>query len=194
MSALFLNGLPTLETPRLRLRALGAADAAAIWEIFSDYRVTRFWGRPRLERPDQVPELLRSVAEGLHTRTLFQWGIEELGGTSVVGTCTLAGVDPLHQRAELGFALAFEHWGRGIASEAVSAVVAFAFGEMGLHRLIADSDPRNVASARVLEKAGFRREGQFRQHYRLHGEWQDGVLFGLLRSEWEEAGRGSRPA
>jgi RimJ/RimL family protein N-acetyltransferase len=61
----------------------------------------------------------------------------------------------------------------------------FAFGRLGLHRVFADTDPRNAPSIRVLERLGFRREGLLREHYLVQDEPQDAVVYGLLRSEWK---------
>jgi RimJ/RimL family protein N-acetyltransferase len=77
-----------------------------------------------------------------------------------------------------------DEWSKGYAREAGRAVLDFAFGEaLQLHRLSADCDPRNVASARLMEQLGFRREGLLRQNWWLKGEWCDSVLFGLLATD-----------
>jgi RimJ/RimL family protein N-acetyltransferase len=100
----------------------------------------------------------------------------------------LARIDLANRRAELGFALGRNHWGQGFMAAALPAVLEFAFNTMELHRVYADTDPRNDASIRVLERLGFRREGVLREHYLVQGEPQDAIMYGLLRSEW--AGRG----
>ncbi len=69
-------------------------------------------------------------------------------------------------------------------SAALPTVLDFAFGRLALHRVFADADPRNTPSICRLERLGFRREGVLREHYQMAGEWQDGVVSGLLRSEW----------
>jgi len=94
-----------------------------------------------------------------------------------------------HERAEIGFAVARSQWGRGLASEAVAELIAFAFERLQLHRLEADTEPRNERSLRLLERLGFRREGHLRERYYVDGERQDTVLLGLLRTEWAERRR-----
>jgi len=71
-------------------------------------------------------------------------------------------------------------------SEALPILLQFAFCEMQLHRVWADTDPRNSPSIRVLERLGFRREGLLREHYWVQGEPQDGLVYGLLGSEWQQ--------
>ena len=127
--------------------------------------------------------LLADIHEQFRKRTLLQWGVE-LGATGdLVGTCTLAALDPKNRRAELGFALGRRYWGQGYMAEALPVLLRFAFDELQLHRVTDDTDPRNQPSIRVLERLGFRREGLLRQYYLVQGEAQDAVVYGLLRSE-----------
>jgi RimJ/RimL family protein N-acetyltransferase len=115
---------------------------------------------------------------------LLQWGITLPDSDTVIGTATLAQIDLRNARAEIGFALGREHWGRGLAREAVSVLLDHAFGEMGLHRIEADSDPGNQPSIRLLERLGFRREGYLPERWYVGGRWHDTVMFGLLKRDW----------
>ncbi len=184
MAYVWGNELPTLQTPRLALRQLSAADTADIFAIFSDPDVMRYWDHGPMTKPSDAADYIEQIQDGLRRRELFQWGTSEKSDGRIVGTCTLLHVSHTHQRGEIGFALARAHWGRGIAMEAVSALLAFAFGELQLHRLEADVDPRNDRSLRLLERLGFHREGNLRERYFVDGERQDAVMLGLLRPEW----------
>jgi ribosomal-protein-alanine N-acetyltransferase len=177
--------LPTLDGGKVKLRWLVEADAPALFEIFGDEEVTRYWGSPRMVTLDGAQALLEYIRQHFRAGTLFQWGIVDANAIGdVIGTCTLADLDSVNRRAALGFALGRKHWGRGFANAAVDAVLRFAFDELKLHRVVADCDPRNARSFAVLERFGFRREGYLREHYFVTGECQDGVLWGLLRTEW----------
>jgi len=180
----FAKGLPELDSKRVRLRQLGEADVADLFEIFSDPEVTRYWGSGPLSRIDDARTLLEEIEAGRRDQRFFQWGIVLKSDPRVIGTCTLYAWNREHRRAELGFALKPSLWGQGLASEAVDRVVDFGFDELGLHRLEADSDPRNTASIRILMKLGFREEGYLRERYLIGGEAQDAVFMGLLRTEW----------
>jgi RimJ/RimL family protein N-acetyltransferase len=182
--------LPTLDAGRVRLRWLIKADVPGLFAIFGDPEVTRYWGFAVL--PDQAAAdgLLAAIHGHFRASTLFQWAVEAADG-QLVGTCTLAGLDRANRRAELGFALGRAFWGRGYMAAALPAVLAFAFGRLGLHRVFADADPRNAPSIRALERLGFVREGVLREHYLVQGEPQDAVVYGLLRSEWA---RGAEPS
>lgn len=176
--------LPTLVTSNLHLRALTRADVSALFSIFGDPEVTRYWSHPALPTEDDAEKLHEHIISGFKKRSLFQWGLARREDDIVVGTCTLAGLDRGHRRAELGFALARAQWGQGLMAEMLPVLVDFAFGPLSLHRLEADVDPRNSASLRTLERLGFRKEGYLRERYHVGGETQDSVLLGLLAAEW----------
>jgi RimJ/RimL family protein N-acetyltransferase len=176
--------LPTIDAPRVRLRWLDENDAAGLFEIFSNREVTRYWGWPALEDIAAATELVRSIHGMFEQRSLFQWGVVRRDLDQVIGTSTLAHVDPRNGRAELGFALHRGHWGQGFAGEAVTALIQFAFGPLGLRRLEADVDPRNDRSLALLQRLGFVREGYLRERWNVNGEIQDAVFCGLLAREW----------
>ena len=178
--------LPTLDGTRVRLRWLDDRDLSALYEIFSSPAVTRYWGSPPLETTVDAEHLLASIREHFLSKTLIQWGITLKGDDVVIGTCTLANLEPSHRRCELGFALHPSAWGRGLGQEAVDRVLLYAFHELGMYRIEADVDPRNSRSIRLVERAGFRREGLLRQRYQVNGEIQDSLIFGLLRPEFEQ--------
>ena len=186
--------LPTLSTDRLVLRALAPADVPALFAIFGDPVVCRYWSRPALPDLHAAAELQADIARHFAARTLFQWGIAERETSVVVGTCTLADLSPEHRRADVGFALGRAAWGRGYVSEALPRLLRFAFDVLRLHRLEADVDPRNARSIRALERVGFAREGYLRERYHLHGEVQDAIVYGLLRREWAAHATDAAPA
>ncbi len=107
-------------------------------------------------------------------------------GDDVVGMVQLE-VDAAERTAALGYGLARQYRGLGLATEAARAVVDVGFGPLGLARIWARADPHNLASVRVLEKLGMRREGLLRQHVVRRGERVDRVYYGLLRAEWQRA-------
>jgi RimJ/RimL family protein N-acetyltransferase len=93
-------------------------------------------------------------------------------------------VSEQHKTGEVGFIFDRAHQGRGYATEAARAFLAFAFERMGFHRVIGRAEARNVASARVLEKLGMRREALFQENEWVKGEWQSEVVYAILDHEW----------
>lgn len=178
------EGLPTLSGARVVLRRLEAGDVGALFSVFSDAEVTRYWSTPPMTDRAEAAALLEEIEKHRREGDLLQWGITLPDSDTVIGTATLAQIDRRHARAEIGFALGREHWGRGLAREAVSVLLDHAFGEMGLHRIEADSDPGNQPSIRLLERLGFRREGYLPERWYVDGRWHDTVMFGLLKRDW----------
>jgi len=176
--------LSTLETPRVRLRALTEGDVPALFTIFRDPEAMRYWSHPAMTDIAEAEALLEDIQNQADRQTLFEWGIARREDDLVIGTCTLHRIDRQHRRAELGYILRRDLWGRGLAGEALSALLNHAFGAMSLHRLEADIDPRNAGSIRSVERLGFKLEGRLRERYFLAGEIQDSLIYGLLASEW----------
>jgi [ribosomal protein S5]-alanine N-acetyltransferase len=176
--------LPTLPAERLCLRWIEEDDASALFEVFSDPQVTRYWSTPAWKERTDALRLIEEVRACFVRDELLQWGITRLADDRLIGTCTLAHLDRTHRRAELGFALGSSHWGHGLAREAITRLLTFAFEELELHRIEADVDPRNTKSIALLERLGFRREGHLRERWHVNGEICDALLYGLLRTEW----------
>jgi ribosomal-protein-alanine N-acetyltransferase len=105
----------------------------------------------------------------------------------VIGRVTLGGIlRGAFQNAYLGYWIDAEHQGRGLMTEAVRATTTFAFGMAALHRVQAAVMPANKASLRVLEKAGYRREGSAARYLCIAGAWEDHILFAVTTEEWRD--------
>lgn len=177
---------PTLETPRLRLRALTLDDVPRLFAIHTDPRVLRYLGRDAdagLERMHaRITEVIAGVADGSSIR----WGLTLRDSDALVGSSGLWHWDKPHRWAELGYELAPEAWGKGLMAEANHAILAFAFSPpMGLHRVEARIDPANTQSRRVLEKLGFVAEGLLRESWFHHEVVTDTAVFGLLARDFQ---------
>lgn len=179
--------LPTIEASRLILRCIRDEDVDALYAIFSDAEVMRYWSTTPLTDRDAASAMLKDIHDGFERRTLLKWGVARRTDNALIGTVTLINLDFTHRRAEVGYALGRAHWGNGYIQEALHALLAYAFGELGLHRIEADVDPRNAASIRTLERLGFKREGYLRERWQVGGEILDGLFYGLLRPDWENA-------
>jgi RimJ/RimL family protein N-acetyltransferase len=179
-----LDALPTLSAPRLRLRALTPADADDVFAVFADPLVMRYWSSPPMTSPDQAAGYIGQICDWFASRGGLQWGIALAAEDDrIIGTVTLCAFALAHRRCELGYALGADHWGQGYAGEALRRVLDFAFDDLDLARIEADVDPRNDASIRLLERLGFQREGLLRGRWRVGGEVQDALIYGLLREQ-----------
>ncbi|UCM88228.1 GNAT family N-acetyltransferase [Streptomyces marincola] len=175
---------PALRTPRLRLRPFAETDTDTLFALHSRAHVMRYWDSPpwsERARAERFIATCRKVAdEGTGARVV----IERASDGAFVGWCGLTSWNPVHRSASLGYCLDDAMWGRGYATEAAHALLRWAFDTLDLNRVQAEADTRNAASARVLEKVGFVREGTLREDCVVNGEVSDSWVFGLLRREW----------
>jgi RimJ/RimL family protein N-acetyltransferase len=173
-----------LTTPRLILRPLVEVDVPALFAIFSHPEVMRYWSSPPLTEIEQARHLLQDIQAGYQTEAYWQPGIERRSDGALIGTCTLFAFHTASRRAEVGYALGRPYWGAGYMVEALTALITYAFGALDLHRLEADIDPRNTASARLLERLGFQKEGHLRERWIVNDEISDTAWYGLLCRQW----------
>lgn len=179
-----LPAFPQLQSKRIRLRGPRADDAHGLFGLFSDPRVMRYWSRPPMTTRGEAEGLIVEIDEGFACRTRLNWVIAQRQDDAVIGTCALFRFEPRHRRAEIGYALRSDHWGRGLAAEAATLALDWAFRALGLHRVEADIDPRNDGSRKMLERLGFVSEGMLRERYFVGEEISDTELFGLLAHDW----------
>ena len=179
-----LNAPIVVESERLIVRPVEEADLPALLLVNGDDVATRFlpyapWrsladGRVWLERM----KLMGARGESI------QYVVTERASGLAIGTCLLFRYEESSARAELGYVLGRNYWGRGLMREALVAVINCAFGAYELRRLEAEVDPLNQASSGLLERLGFTREGQLRKRWIDKGVAHDTIIYGLLSDEW----------
>jgi RimJ/RimL family protein N-acetyltransferase len=179
----------TLLTPRLLLRPLTATDNHALLGIFSDPQTMRYFSCAPWTELAQADESLANTARDYHNGSALRLAITLAGSGELLGSCTLFALHPANRRCELGYILGRPHWGHGYMTEALTALLNYGFTALELNRIEADIDPRNVASARLLQRLAFRREGYMRERWIVNGEVCDTEYFGLLHSDWTAAQR-----
>lgn len=174
---------PLLDTTRLRLRKLAMDDAPDIFEYASDPRVTRYLRFSEHKSLADSRAFLMRTLQSYQSGADLLWGIELKSAGRIIGGCRL-NCNFSHYGAEVGYVLSRQHWGQGFASEAVLAIASFAFTRTELHRMEARCMTEHLASARVLEKCGFRFEGILRECELIKGKFTDLKIYSLLRHEW----------
>lgn len=177
---------PTLTTSRLLLRPVADGDADALFAMHGSAHVLRHWDSPPWTdraRAGLFVERSRAMAEeGTGVRVV----LERAADGAFLGWCALSRWNPDFRSAAIGYCLDAPAWGAGHATEAARALLGWAFGTLDLNRVQAECDTRNAASARVLEKLGFRREGTLREDCVVDGVVSDSWVYGLLRREWTQ--------
>jgi ribosomal-protein-alanine N-acetyltransferase len=179
-----MSDFPLLQTPRLILRELGPADLPALFAIHSDAQAMQWFGTDPMTEYRQAEQLLAQFASW---RALpnpgVRWGIERPSVPGLLGTCGLFKWNRPWRSCAIGFELAREAQGQGLMTEALEAILGWGFAHMGLNRIEAQVHPQNLASLKLLERAGFVREGVSRQAGYWLGAHHDLVQCSLLREE-----------
>lgn len=172
---------PELTTPRLVLREVRNADAPAVFALRSDPDTMRFIPRPlAVSLRDAEEHIALQRAERTANRMLT-WIMSLHDDPAMIGLVSLLRIQPEHYRTELGYMVLPAHSGKGYASEAIGAVTAHAFVELGFHSIEAVVDPANTGSIKVLERNGFVKEGHFRENCLHNGAFLDSAVYSLLR-------------
>jgi RimJ/RimL family protein N-acetyltransferase len=177
---------PTLHTARLLLRPFTPADTDAIYVLHSSPRVLRYWDSPPWKARTQAERFITVCGQLEQEGTGARLAIERTTDRAFIGWCCLVKWNPDYRSATLGYCLEVAAWGQGFASEAVHALLQWAFGTLDLNWVQAETDTRNAASGRVLEKLRFVREGTLREDCVVDGEVSDTFVYSLLRREWEQ--------
>jgi RimJ/RimL family protein N-acetyltransferase len=175
---------PTLHTARLRLRPFRQTDADAIFALHSNPIVLRYWDSPAWSDPAKAARFLAISEQMEQEGSGARLAIERADDASFIGSCNLFHWNPTYRSAKLGYVLDTPAWGQGFATEAAHALLQWSFNSLDLNRVQAETDTRNTASNRVLEKLGFIHEGTLRQDCIVDGEISDSRVYGLLRRDW----------
>jgi len=184
-----------LQTPRLLLRRLHPDDWKDVLEIAGDEEVSRYLGDLPVADEEQITRWLRDDAKERLTQPgqALCLGLVLSAGEKLIGHLSLQLIDVDHRQASFSVCLNRAFHRKGLATEAVRAMLAFCFAGIGLHRVATSCDSRNEAACRLLQRAGFRREGEFIQNSFVNGEWVDTVYYAMLSTEYSSTKNGAGP-
>ncbi|MFJ7936316.1 GNAT family N-acetyltransferase [Sporosarcina sp. NPDC096371] len=176
---------PKLTTPRLRLTEVQVEHAPAMFEIFSNPEVVKYYGMDPFQELVQAEKIVQHFKTSFETKRGIRWAIISKNDNRFVGTIGLNNLALGMKKAEVGFEIHPDFWRSGITSEALRAVLGYSFEELGLHRIGAVTFPANDASTGLLKKQGFLEEGKLRSYLFQNGHSHDALVFSLLREEWQ---------
>ncbi len=178
----------TLTGQRILLRELRREDWPAIHAYASRSEVCRFqpWGP---NTPDETQAFVGEAVASAEALPRRRYALAIALAPTLARAGTVIGLAELNVRdarsavGELAYVLQPEDWGQGYATEAANALLRFGFERLHLHRIYATCDPRNVASARVLEKLGMKYEGRLREALLIRDGWRDSLVYAILESD-----------
>jgi [ribosomal protein S5]-alanine N-acetyltransferase len=174
-----------LRTEQLVLRDFELDDWSALYDVESRAEVARY----QSFEPRTVAECRAYVAAAFEeakqdTRSTYDLAVTLVSQDRLIGRCGLGLTAADLGEGMLWYTIHPSYWGRGFGTEAARGLLEFGFRELRLHRIWADCDPANVASGRVLEKLGMRREGHLLENAWIKGAWADSLIYAILDREW----------
>ena len=179
------QGTIRIETPRLILRRFTIEDAEAMFRRWaSDDEVTKHLTWPTHSSVEISKMVLTDWTSHYPEPDFYNWAIVlKENGPEPIGNISVVGIDKKVDGATMGYCMSRAHWRKGIMAEALTALIAFLFDEVGFNRIEADHDIENPASGRVMQKAGMTFEGTARQGGRTNRGFVDICHWAILRSD-----------
>jgi RimJ/RimL family protein N-acetyltransferase len=176
-----------IRTARLTLRPILVDDLDDVhaWQRREDVTRWMLGAEPRTREQSRSSVLAMATEDELRAEgDCLTVAVSE--GAGVIGTIELVWRSVEYRTAELGYVFHPAHGGRGLATEAAAAVLDWAFGEWGLHRVYARCHAENTASARLMARLGMRLEARHVSSCQLRGEWADQLVYAVLEEEWRQ--------
>jgi len=180
---------PPFTTPHLLLRAFAEADIHGLITLAGNYEVARHTlNIPHPYTEADARHWLHLTQKARAQNTAFPFALELRATGEFIGGMGLT-LEPRFDRAEVGYWLGQPYWGRGLATEALAAVLSFGFKELHLNKIYATHHADNPASGRVMQKNGMRKEGELAQHIKRDGRYHDLWQYRLTRQEYAQLQR-----
>ncbi len=181
-----LKSLKKLEGNNLFLRKLRLSDAPIIKELANDKVVTRFTTLPSPYSLDDAINFIKKSHNSLRKKSDYSFAIVLKEKKELIGIISLMKINYNNKNAELGYWIGRKYWCNGFAKEAVKLMLDFAFKELKLKRVYAFVLTPNIASFKVLEKTGFKKEGLLRKALFRRNKWYDEFLYSILQEEFKK--------
>ena len=183
MNSSVFNSFPQLESSRLLFQDMTTADPKEVFLMRSDIQIYKYLDRPMAQSLDDAIKHIDLVKNSFAEKSGISWLIVEKETMKVAGNIGLWRFDIENNRAEIGYVLKPEFWGKGLMKEAIDVVTKFSFSQLQIHSIEANVNPKNLSSIKVLEKCNFKREAYFRQNYFYNGQYLDSVIYSLLEED-----------
>lgn len=173
--------LPTIESKRLVMRKVTMNDAEDMFAYASNSDVSRFVTWEAHRSLCDTRDFIRFALQNYEDKKIAPWGIQYKESGKLIGTIDFVSWQVDHHRAEIGYVLAPEYWGNGLVTEAAKKIIEFGFDNMNLVRIQARCFVGNLASERVMQKAGMSFEGIIRKGMFVKGKHEDLKLYSIIK-------------
>lgn len=178
------KGTVSLENERLILRRFTMDDAEAMFNNWAnDEEVAKYMRWNAHKNIKETKNVLQNNIERYSNLSTYHWTIVLKCTDMPIGSIALVSTNEYDMCAEVAFCLGRQYWGQGIAAEALTIVLRFGLEEVNFNRIEAYHAINNVASGRVMRKAGMKYEGRMRKKYLSHVGWEDSDLYAILKED-----------
>jgi len=177
------NPFPKLETERLTLREFKPEDAKDLFRLRTDERVLKHLGFLRMKDIETASAFIERMYKSREKNQSITWVIRHKDKDELIGTIVYWNIQPENYRAEIGYVLHPDHWGKGYMTEAMLKVLNHGFSTMKLHSIEALVSPENQASVQLLIRLGFTKEGLLREAVQWEGKFSDQAIYSLICPE-----------
>lgn len=176
--------VPRIQTERLILRSPKSSDVGALFSYATDPQVSRYvlWSAHRT--PADSAWFIRKVRSENRQGNEMTLTVEEKSSGQMIGTMGFVSFNHQHHLAEVGYSFSKKSWGKGYATEALTALIRYGFEVLELNRIEGVCDVRNPASGRVMEKCGLQYEGTLRGKALLKGDYADVKQYAILKKDY----------
>lgn len=171
---------PNLETERLFLRRVVKEDVKEIFTLRSNKETMKYIPRPLVKTEEDALAHIAMIEDKIENNEGINWAITLKNDPKLIGLIGHYRIKPEHFRAEIGYMLLPEYYGKGIIVEAIKETIKYGFEIMNLHSIEAMIDPENLASEKVLQKSGFVKEAHLKQNEYYEGRFLDTVIYSIL--------------
>ncbi len=179
-----INFLPfkNLESERLLLRQISENDVKEVFELRSNAETMQYIPRPLVTSQEEALHHIKMIQDKIESNEGINWAITLKNDSKLIGIAGHYRIKWEHFRSEIGYMILPEFNGKGIVTDVVALLLEYGFKNMNMHSIEAVIDPRNIASARVLEKNNFAKEAHFKENEFYNGAFLDTVIYSKLKS------------
>ena len=175
---------PILETKNLILRQIHLDDDKEVFALRSNPETMKFIPRPLAETIEDAQKFITDCNTGIEKNDYINWAIAQKYGNKLIGMIGFFRLQPEHFRGEIGYILNPNFHGKGIMKEALEKALNYGFENMKFHSIEAVIDPGNIASEKLLQKSGFKKEAHLKENFFYNGEFLDTVIYSLLKTKF----------
>ncbi len=174
-----------IEGKKINIRKLKKSDAPFIYQNAKDFEIAKYTTIPHPYKLKNAEDFIKTTHQKMRKKKSFELGIELKENKKIIGIIGLTNINYNNKNAEIGYWLGKKYWGKGIMKEAIKLILKFGFKKLKLVRIYARVMHPNIASAKLLEKSGFKYEGRMRKTTLKKGKWMDDLKYSILNSEFK---------